>query len=98
MLERAHAAAERHANHHRDVEAALRARAVARAVVLDLVETLEREAGELDLAHRLQPVERHTDGGPDDAGLGERAVDDALAAELAMQVLGHAKDAAADAH
>ena len=34
--------------------------------------------------------------GADDAGLGQRAVDHALAAELAVQILGHAEDAAVD--
>src|SRR5216117_2322555 len=97
MLQRAYAAAVGHADDHRHVEAALRARAVARDVVLDLVETLEGEAGELDLAHGLEPVQRHADGGADDAGFGERTVDHALAAELAVQVLGDAEDAAVDA-
>ena len=98
VLERAHAAAVRHADHHLAVEAALRALAIARGVVLDLMEALEREARELDLAHGLEPVERHADGGADDARLGEGAVDDALAAELAVQILRDAEDAAVHAH
>jgi hypothetical protein len=36
-------------------------------VVLDLMEALEREARELDLADGLEAVERHADRGPDDA-------------------------------
>src|SRR5256885_12149670 len=97
MLQRAYAAAVGHADDHRHVEAALRAVAVARGVVLDLVEALEGEAGELDLAHGLEPVEGHPDGGADDAGLGERAVDHALAAVGAVQILGDAEDPAVDA-
>src|SRR5262249_6790064 len=97
VLEGANTAAVRHADHHRDVEAALRAHPVARAVVLDLVEALEREARELDLADGLEPVERHPDRGADDGRLRQRAVDHALRAELALQVVGHAEDAAVDA-
>src|SRR5437764_776488 len=76
VLQRAHAAPVGHADDHRHVEAALGAVAVARGVVLDLVEALEGEAGELDLAHGLEPVEGHPDRRTDDAGLGQRAVDD----------------------
>src|SRR4030095_10244450 len=97
VLERAHAASVRHADHHRDVEAALRAGAVARAVVLDLVEALKGEAGELDLADRLEAVEGHADRGADDGRLGQRAVDDALGAALPLPVVGHPEDAAVDA-
>src|SRR5204863_7135460 len=98
MLQRAYAAAVGHADDHRHVEAALRAVAVARGMVLDLVEALEGEAGELDLAHRLETVERHADGGPDDPGLREGAVDHPPAAEAPVQVLRHAKDTAIDTH
>ena len=41
-----------------------------------------------------QAVERHADGGADDAALGERRVDDAVVAELVPQALRHAEDAA----
>src|SRR5262245_60705962 len=54
VLERAHAAAVGHADHHLAMEAALAARPVARGVILDLVEALEGEAGELDLADGLE--------------------------------------------
>ena len=66
-------------------------------MVLDLVEALERESRELDLADGLEAVERHPDGGADDRGLRERAVDDALGAEFTLQIVGHAEDAAVDA-
>src|SRR5206468_163306 len=64
-----------------------------RRVVLDLVEALEGEPGELDLADGLEAVERHADGGADDGGLRERAVDHALRAELALEVIGDAENA-----
>ena len=96
VLERADAAAIGHAHDHLAVKAALRALAIARRVVLDLVEALEGEAGELDLADRLEPVDRHAHRGADDARLREGTVDDAGASEDAMEVLGDAEDAAVD--
>src|SRR5213593_1222778 len=98
MFEGANASPVWHANHHGDVKASLRARPVARAVVLDLVEALEGEARELDLADGLEAVEGHADRGADDSGLGERAVHDAVVAELAVEVLGDPEDAAVHAH
>src|SRR2546422_11312890 len=97
MFESANASPVWHADHHRDVKASLRARPVARAVVLDLVEALEGEARELDLADGLEAVEGHADGGPDDGCFGQRAVDDALGTELPLQIIGHAEDAAVHA-
>src|SRR2546422_4634135 len=97
MFESANASPVWHADHHRDVKASLRARPVARAVVLDLVEALEGEARELDLADGLEAVEGHADGGPDDGRFGQRAVDDALGTELPLQIIGHAEDAAVHA-
>src|SRR5437867_11452913 len=94
MFESANASPVWHADHHRDVKASLRARPVARAVVLDLVEALEGEARELDLADGLEPVEGHPDRRADDGRLGERAVDHPLATKFSMEVLGHAEDAA----
>src|SRR5262249_36066073 len=98
VLERPHAAAIGHAHHHLTVKAPLGALAIARGVVLDLVEALERESRELDLADGLEPVEGHPHRGADDAGLGEGAVDDAIAPERAVQILGDAEDAAIDPH
>src|SRR5438128_1754687 len=97
MFEGANASPVWHANHHGDVKASLRARPVARAVVLDLVEALKGEARELDLADGLEAVEGHADGGPDDGCFGQRAVDDALGTELPLQIIGHAEDAAVHA-
>src|SRR2546422_7070093 len=97
VLERADPAPVGHADDHLAVEASLRAHAVAGGVVLDLMEALEAEAGELDLADGLEAVERHADRGADDGRFGQRAVDDALAPELAVQVLGDSEDAAVHA-
>src|SRR3989442_12364491 len=98
MCERANASPVWHADPHRDVKASPRARPVARAVVLDLVEALEGEARELDLADGLEAVEGHADGGPDDGRFGQRAVDDALGTELPLQIIGHAEEAAVHAY
>jgi hypothetical protein len=59
-----------------------------------LVEGRVDEAVELDLAHGPVAAHREADGRADDAGLGERRVDDAAVAEVALQVLGDAEDAA----
>ena len=98
VLQRPHATAERHAHHHLAVEASLRAHAVARRMILDLMKALEGEAGELDLAHGFESVERHSDGGADDGRLRERAVDHALAPERAVQVLRHPEHPAVHTH
>jgi hypothetical protein len=60
----------------------------------DLVERRVDEAVELDLAHGPVAAHRQADGRADDAGLGERGVDDPARAEVALQVLGDAEDAA----
>ena len=57
-------------------------------LVDDLIEGRKDEVGELDLRHRAQAVERHADRGADDAGLGQRRVDDALGSELVVQAGG----------
>ncbi len=98
MLERAHPAAIGHAHHQRNLEAPLGALAEARHVVLDLVEALEGEAGELDLADRAQPVQRHPHRGAHDGGLGQRAVDHAPRSELPLEVVGDAEHAAIHSH
>jgi hypothetical protein len=41
-----------------------------------------------------EAVQRHADGRADDAALGERRVDHAVVAELVVEALGHAEDAA----
>src|SRR4051812_28883650 len=60
----------------------------------DLVERREDEAVELDLAHRTEAADRQADRRADDAGLCERSVDDAVLAEVFLQPVGDAEDAA----
>ncbi len=60
----------------------------------DLVEGRIDEAVELDLAHRAVAANRQTDRGADDGRLGQRRVDDAVLAEVLLQSVGDAKDAA----
>jgi hypothetical protein len=97
MLEGAHTAAVRHPDDHLDVIAPPRPGSVPGGVVLDLMEGLEGEAGELDLRHRLQPVDRHADGHAHDGALGQRRVDDALISELREEAVRHAEHASVDA-
>ena len=54
----------------------------------DLVEGGVDEAVELNLAHRPVPAHGQTDGRADDAGLGQRRIDDAAVTEVALQSLG----------
>ena len=75
-------------------EGAVGAIAQARRLADDLVEGRKDEVGELDLRHRPQPVDRRPDRGPDDERLGERRIDDALAAEFAEEPVGGQEDAA----
>jgi hypothetical protein len=60
----------------------------------DLFEPGVDEDVELDLDHGQHPIERHPDGRADDAGLGERGIDDPVLAELIQQSRGDAEDAA----
>ena len=60
----------------------------------DLVERGEDEPVELDLADRAEAAHREPDRGADDARLGERRVEHALVAELGLEALGDAEDAA----
>src|SRR5690606_4408340 len=60
----------------------------------DLVERREDEPVELDLADGPVAAHGEADGRADDAGLRERRVHDALLAELGLQPVGHAEDAA----
>ena len=85
------------ADHQRDAEVAVRAIPDARGLRHDLVERGVDEVGELDLGDRQQAVERHPDRDADDAGLGERGVDDPMLAELRHPAVGDPEDAAAGA-
>ena len=94
VLDRADAAAERDPDHHRHLRAALGAVAHLRDLADDLVVRRVDEAVELDLDHRPVAAQRHADRGADDAGLRERAVDDAVLAEVLLQAVGDPEDAA----
>jgi hypothetical protein len=65
-----------------------------RQLAHDLVERREDEPVELDLAHRAEPAQRQADRRADDPGLGERRVDDPVLAEVLLQPVGDAEDAA----
>ena len=94
VLDRADAAAERNPDDHRDRHPALRPVVHLRDLGDDLVVGGVDEAVELDLAHRAVAADREADRGADDAGLGERGVDHALFAEVLLQAVGDAEDAA----
>ena len=59
-----------------------------------MVERRVDEAVELDLDDRAVAAQRHADRGAEDAGLGERGVDDAVLAEVLLQALGDPEDTA----
>ena len=82
------------ADDQRDAEVAVRPVADPRGLRHQLIERRVDEVGELDLRDREQPVERHADRDPDDAGLCERRVDDPLLAELGHPPVGDPEHAA----
>ncbi len=94
VLDRADAAAERDADHHRDPDLALRPVVHLGDLADDLVVRRVDEAVELDLADRPVAADREPDRGADDAGLGQRGVDDAVLAEVLLQAVGDPEDAA----
>ena len=93
VLDGADAATERDADDHRQLHRATGAVVQLAHLTDDLVEGRVDEAVELDLDDRAVAAHRETDGRTDDAGLGQRWVDDALA-ELALEAVGEAEDAA----
>ena len=76
------------------------ARAVAqhRHLVADLHHRRPDVVEELDLDDRLDAARRHADGAADDVGLGERRVEDAVAAVRALQAVRDLEDAALARH
>jgi len=94
VLDRADAAAVGDADDQRHGQQALRARAHLGDLRGDLVEGREDEAVELDLADRPVAAQRQADRRADDAGLGQRAVDDPALAEVILQAVGDPEDAA----
>jgi hypothetical protein len=94
VLDRADPAAERHPDHHGHLDLALAAVVQLRDLGHDLVERREDEPVELDLAHRPETTHGETDGRADDARLGQRRVEHALLAEVLLEPVGDAEDAA----
>jgi hypothetical protein len=88
VLDRADAAADGDADHHGQPDLAQRTRPHLGDLADDLVERGVDEPVELDLHDGTVAAQRHTDGGADDAGLGQRGVDDPVLAEVLLQVLG----------
>ena len=86
------AATARRTDHERHAEVAVGPVAHAGCLGDDLIEGGVDEVGELDLGDRQQPVQRHADRHADDAGFGERRIDDAPLAELVEEPLRHLED------
>ena len=94
VLDRADAAAERDPDDDRHLDLALAAEVDLRDLADDLVVGRVDEPVELDLADRPVAAHRHADRGAEDAGLGERRVDDPVLAEVLLQAVGDPEDAA----
>ena len=94
VLDRADAAAERDADDDRHRDVAERAGAQLGDLADDVVERRVDEAVELDLDDRAVAAQGHADRGAEDAGLGERGVDDPVLAEVLLQALGDPEDTA----
>jgi hypothetical protein len=94
VLDSADAAAERDPDDDRHRDPSTRAEVELRDLRDDLVVRRVDEPVELDLDDRLVAAQRHADGGADDAGLGQRRVDHAVLAEVLLQPVGDAEDAA----
>ena len=82
------------ADHHRGHRLAAEHVLELGGLVEDLVEADPHEVDEHQLGDRAQPGGRGTDGGTDEAALGDRRVQHAVAAELGHQPLGDAERAA----
>jgi hypothetical protein len=93
VLDRTDAAAVGHTDDDGDGEAPARPVVHLGELGGDLVEGREDEAVELDLADRAVAAHGKADRATDDAGLGERGVENALLAELRLQPLGHTEHA-----
>ena len=93
-LAAANAAAAGRADRNGREEFAAGAVAESRQLADDLVEAGIDVVGKLDLGDRAQAVDAHADRGADDAAFGDRRVDDAMLAVLALQAVGAAEYAA----
>ena len=97
-LAAADAAAAGHAHRDRRVEIPGAAIAQPRELADDLVVGRIDVVGELHLGHGPQTVHAHADRRADDAALGDRRVEHAMLAVLALQSVGAAEHAAEEAH
>src|SRR6185503_19448734 len=86
--------AERDAHDDRHLDLALAAEVDLRDLADDLVVGGVDEPVELDLAHRPVATHGHADRRTEDAGLGERRVDDPVLAEVLLQAVGDPEDTA----
>ena len=93
VLDRTDAATERDPDDHRHRRAALGAVVHLRDLAHDLVVRRVDEAVELDLHHGPVATQGHPDRRTDDAGLGQRRVDDPVLAEVLLQSVGDPEDA-----
>src|ERR1700686_67342 len=97
-LRAADPASERGSDRDLAVVASARALAVLSELRTDLVETLGAEAEKLYLRHRHHPRQGEAERRADDAGLGQRSVDDPIATEAIDEPARRPKDAAQLAH
>jgi hypothetical protein len=86
--------ADRHANDHRARKGVARPVAQHRNLVADLHHRRPDVVEKLDLDDRLDAADGHAECTPHDVGLGQRRIEDAHAAELALQPVGHFEHAA----
>jgi hypothetical protein len=93
-LAAANTAAAWRTDRHRGAEGAAATIADTRQFADDLVVGRIDVIDELDLRDRAQAVQAHADGGRDDAAFGDRRVEHAMFAVLALQPIGGAKHAA----
>src|SRR6266487_605363 len=94
MLDRADATAERDPDRDRHLQVSVRSVVHLGNLADDLVEAGVDEAVELDLAHRPVPADGQPDRRADDAGLGKRGVEHPRFAEVLLQTVRDAEDAA----
>ncbi len=97
VLDRADATAVRDADDDRHLDLALAAEVQLGDLADDLVVRGVDEAVELDLEHRAVAAHRQADRGAEDALLRQRRVDDPALAEVLLQPVGDAEDAAESA-
>ncbi len=91
-------AANRHAHHHRTRVVVARSIAHHRHLVAQLHHRRPDVVEELNLDDRLQPTDGHADGAADDRRFSDGRVEDAIVAELCLEPVRQAEDAALARH